>query len=143
LVVQRIEARRKRDYDTADTIRNELKEKFGVEINDRKNEWYISSTKTASNSHQQSPLPLYRQDYTEYSVVEDNSDSVTTPDNNNNDDDVGNDDNNEDDNEGWEEDLSKMTVVQLKEKLRSAGLPVSGTKAVLIERLHSSLMEQE
>ena len=32
-------------------------------------------------------------------------------------------------------DLSKFTVVQLKEKLRAAGLPVSGRKAELIERL--------
>eukprot|EP00592_Proboscia_alata_P024944 CAMPEP_0194446346 /NCGR_PEP_ID=MMETSP0176-20130528/128384_1 /TAXON_ID=216777 /ORGANISM="Proboscia alata, Strain PI-D3" /LENGTH=861 /DNA_ID=CAMNT_0039273043 /DNA_START=156 /DNA_END=2741 /DNA_ORIENTATION=+ len=34
-----------------------------------------------------------------------------------------------------EEELSKMTVVQLKEKLREAGKPVSGKKAELIERL--------
>ena len=33
------------------------------------------------------------------------------------------------------EDLSKFTVVQLKEKLRAAGLPVSGRKAELIERV--------
>ena len=33
------------------------------------------------------------------------------------------------------EDLSKFTVVQLKEKLRAAGLPVSGRKAELIDRL--------
>ena len=31
--------------------------------------------------------------------------------------------------------LSKLTVVQLKEKLREAGMPVSGRKAELIERL--------
>jgi len=33
------------------------------------------------------------------------------------------------------EDLSKLTVVQLKERLRAASLPVSGRKAELIERL--------
>ena len=32
-------------------------------------------------------------------------------------------------------DLSKLTVKQLKEKLKDAGLPVSGKKAELIERL--------
>jgi hypothetical protein len=32
-------------------------------------------------------------------------------------------------------DLTKLTVVQLKEKLKAKGLPVSGTKALLIERL--------
>lgn len=38
---------------------------------------------------------------------------------------------------GDEEDLSKCTIPELKEKLRSRGLPVSGAKAVLIERLTS------
>ena len=33
------------------------------------------------------------------------------------------------------EDLSMLTVVQLKGRLRQAGLPVSGRKAELIERL--------
>ena len=37
-----------------------------------------------------------------------------------------------------QEDLSKHTVVQLKEQLRAAGLPVSGRKAELIERLLSA-----
>jgi hypothetical protein len=32
-------------------------------------------------------------------------------------------------------DLSKLTVVQLKERLRAAGLPLSGRKAELIARL--------
>ena len=36
---------------------------------------------------------------------------------------------------GGGEELSKCTVVQLKERLRAAGLPVSGRKAELIERL--------
>ena len=36
---------------------------------------------------------------------------------------------------GGGEDLSTCTVVQLKEKLRDAGLPVSGRKAELVERL--------
>ncbi|OZC09665.1 SAP domain protein [Onchocerca flexuosa] len=35
-------------------------------------------------------------------------------------------------------DLSKMTVVQLREQLRSRGLPTDGTKAALIERLKGS-----
>ena len=33
------------------------------------------------------------------------------------------------------DELSALTVKQLKEKLREAGLPVSGVKAVLIDRL--------
>ena len=36
------------------------------------------------------------------------------------------------------EELSKRTVVQLKEQLRAAGLPVSGRKAELVDRLLSA-----
>ena len=36
------------------------------------------------------------------------------------------------------EDLSSLTVAQLKERLKAAGLPVSGAKAVLIERLQGA-----
>mmetsp|Transcript_54358 Transcript_54358/g.63528 ORF Transcript_54358/g.63528 Transcript_54358/m.63528 type:complete len:89 (-) Transcript_54358:101-367(-) len=35
------------------------------------------------------------------------------------------------------DDVSTLTVVQLKERLRAAGLPVSGAKSVLIERLQT------
>ena len=38
-------------------------------------------------------------------------------------------------NENSEEELLKLTVPLLKEKLRAIGLPVSGKKAVLVERL--------
>jgi len=40
-----------------------------------------------------------------------------------------------------EKDLQNLTVAQLKDKLRDANLPVSGKKAMLIERLSSSLSE--
>lgn len=36
-----------------------------------------------------------------------------------------------------EEDFSKLTVPQLKAKLKERGLPVSGSKAELVERLTS------
>ena len=36
------------------------------------------------------------------------------------------------------EELSKRTVVQLKEQLRAVGLPVSGRKAELVDRLLSA-----
>ena len=39
------------------------------------------------------------------------------------------------DNDEDEADLGALTVVELKERLRSKGLPVSGRKAELIERL--------
>ena len=39
-------------------------------------------------------------------------------------------------------DLSRFTVLQLKEKLRSRGLPVSGRKAELIARLLPAAQDQ-
>lgn len=41
------------------------------------------------------------------------------------------------------DDLSKLTVVELKEKLRAAGLRVSGRKAELIERLNAAARPAE
>ena len=43
---------------------------------------------------------------------------------------------------GGGENLSACTVVQLKEKLREAGLPVSGRKAELVERLAGASQSQ-
>lgn len=40
------------------------------------------------------------------------------------------------------EDLSKLSVAELKERLKAAGLPVSGKKADLIERLSASGEEE-
>ena len=40
-----------------------------------------------------------------------------------------------------QQDFSKFSVDELKSKLKEAGLPVSGKKADLIERLESSLSE--
>lgn len=39
-------------------------------------------------------------------------------------------------------DFSKLKVVELKEECRERGLPVSGTKAVLIERIQADVDEQ-
>ena len=40
-----------------------------------------------------------------------------------------------------QEDFSKFSVDELKSKLKEAGLPVSGKKADLIERLEASISE--
>ena len=39
------------------------------------------------------------------------------------------------------EDLSKLTVIALKDRLRDMGLPVGGKKSLLIERLHTAMEE--
>jgi cysteinyl-tRNA synthetase len=41
LVVNRLKAREERDYDTADNVKAELSEKYGVVVDDRLREWYV------------------------------------------------------------------------------------------------------
>lgn len=41
------------------------------------------------------------------------------------------------------EELEKMTVAQIKEKLKSKRLPISGAKSELINRLYESLVAEE
>uniref|UniRef100_A0A914I6Z0 SAP domain-containing protein n=1 Tax=Globodera rostochiensis TaxID=31243 RepID=A0A914I6Z0_GLORO len=41
------------------------------------------------------------------------------------------------------DELEKMTVAQIREKLKSRKMPISGTKSDLISRLHESLMAEE
>jgi hypothetical protein len=43
----------------------------------------------------------------------------------------------DDDDQDEDEDLSKLSVADLKERLKAAGLPVGGKKADLIDRLSS------
>lgn len=45
--------------------------------------------------------------------------------------------------EGGEEDLNKLTVSALKERLRDSGLPVGGRKAELIERLQEAAKQDD
>ncbi len=41
------------------------------------------------------------------------------------------------------EELEKLTVTQLKEKLKGRKLPVSGTKAELVVRLYDDILSEE
>ena len=49
----------------------------------------------------------------------------------------------EEDDASVSEDLSLLTVVQLKERLRGLGLPVSGRKQELIDRLNDYFKVQD
>jgi cysteinyl-tRNA synthetase len=140
---ERFNFKRERYYDEADDIREDLREKFGVSIDDRTKEWSIESV-------------------AEYSVAEttnaeDTSDESTEVDEElddalesmlNTDDDFEEeadeievtaeeeeDEEEEDEDAMTEEELTSLTVPSLKEKLKVAGLPVSGKKAELIARL--------
>lgn len=136
-VAERAVAKLNKEYDTADAIRDELLDEYQVYLDDRVREWRIEGA----------------QEVVADTVVEDDDDAV--------DDAVDNDDEANDEMfadldsalddvfgpaddedaadevvaEAASEDLSSLKVDELKEKLREAGLPVSGKKAELIERL--------
>ncbi len=135
-----------RDYESADAIRDDLGERFGIVVCDRTKEWSVENP--------------------EFSVVGNNVEE--TYDENEDEDDLdaaleavlsdsdGDDEEEEldaalesvlddtfdEEEEGTdvenllsEEELTKLTVVVLKEKLKEAGLPVSGKKSELVARL--------
>jgi cysteinyl-tRNA synthetase len=130
-IKERAVAKLRKDYDTADDIRSELGDEFHVYLDDRVKEWrYEGGAEEATNASDEE---------------EDNSDdvadfSVVAEDDETNDD--------EDDGEDLDAaldtalgdtagdvDYESLTVPELKEILREAGLAVSGKKAELIERL--------
>lgn len=162
---ERLGFKKAQRYDEADSIRTELRESYGVTIDDRVREWrVVDETKLSQLSGQAQPsLELTdkvvndddvgfdfdaaiasiddslseEEDLAEENVsldgeseeaVDEESFVVNDLEIVNNDDEVAGSDN---------ELLSSFTVVELKEKLREAGLPVSGRKAELIERLQN------
>jgi hypothetical protein len=120
-VTDRAMARKRKEYDMADLIRDELKNDYSVVIDDRTKEWkVVTSEEEAFVREAQAQVGEAA------SVSVDEAEAVpAVPEEN--DDDVLN-----------ESHLATLTIVVLKEKLRAAGLPVSGKKAGLIERLVNS-----
>jgi hypothetical protein len=105
------------EYEAADDIRDELREKYNVSIDDRTREWSVEGGQFTSvdNESRSADPPLFHAnvDEEEDAVI---SGSISEA-------------------SGEEADLTDLTVIQLKEKLKEAGLPVSGKKSELIERL--------
>lgn len=137
LLASRVAFRKKKDYKTADKIRDELIEQYSIVIDDRTREWKVVlgdskydnfamdaqlSQRSAFVRRESSENETTKhREITTQSVQE--SDDTTLP----NGEDVGVN----------QMDLESLTVVELKEQLRQAGLPVSGKKADLILRLNS------
>lgn len=121
---ERFECKRNRDYEGADAIRESLANQFGVKIDDRNKEWRVESAEVVSVSNDytdtvsddvNAKLEMALEDVLnsdESEFLEESSNSQFT-----------------------QEELNKLTVPSLKEKLKGMGLPVSGTKAVLIQRI--------
>jgi cysteinyl-tRNA synthetase len=115
-VNKRAVAKLSREYEVADAIRDELMDDYQVSIDDRIKEW------TALAAVGDSEIEAGADDHVEIEGAADDDD--------------------DDDDEGVEapaangsEDLGSLKVVELKERLRAAGLPVTGKKEELIERL--------
>lgn len=128
MLEERNAARLLRNYKEADSIRDELREMFNVLINDRESEWWVEQlggrgTKRRILEGEEDTSEIDGDEDTEvddYSIVDESTEFSGV--------DQLTDSNN----------LEQLTVVELKEKLREVGLPVSGKKAELIARLISS-----
>ena len=150
---ERFQYKRDRDYDAADAIRDELREQYGVSVDDRTKEWKVEAVEEPqhtvaytndddddadddeSNEDLEATSADQWDDEDEEEEDIDDSDIVSEAEE---EDEVDNDGG--DDSEGAllsEEELAKLTIPVLKEKLRDAGLPVSGKKADLVARLVS------
>lgn len=114
-IKERSELKKNRNYNAADEIRDELRSKYAVSIDDRTREWVVDVDQYTVVERSRAPRG--------YAYVEDGDDAGIE-------DKFGNSD-------VFQEgsNLAELTIPALKEKLKAAGLPVSGRKAELIERL--------
>lgn len=149
---ERFRCKRDRDYDAADAIRDELGDTYGVIVDDRTKEWKVDATMMFDDDDEFEEKESEDFDSNLDAILEDDDEEEEDGD----DDDDGDDDyeeaveeeaesddidseyedDEEDDSAALSEDeLSKLTIPLLKEKLKDAGLPVSGKKAELIARL--------
>ena len=144
---ERILARKSRNFQMADDIRDELRDDYMVEVDDQVKEWVVVSPEGGrwSDDEEVGEETDVNVESAEewFSEADVNASSEVDFD-----EDEDNDDESEDaateiteakaDTEVLDEStLSSLTVPILKEKLREAGLPVSGRKSELIERLIS------
>jgi cysteinyl-tRNA synthetase len=135
-LTKRVHAKESKDFGLADDIRDELRDSYGVEVDDKRREWYIETSNqyddAFENQDNRRPAPP--------SIQFDGQDDEQ---------DWKNDDYNKENKLALEEveqedasngattsaDLSSLTVVELKYRLKDAGMKVSGKKSELIERL--------
>jgi len=121
-IVQRAVAKLEKDYDTADAIRDELAEKYNVDIDDRLREWIVIGMVPSSSATGDVDIDdsVFEVDESNFEDEQDENEVVDSGEAMDND-----------------VDLTSLTIPELKVRLKEAGLPVSGRKAELIERLTS------
>lgn len=130
---ERAEFKKNKDYEAADSIRDELRDEYSVSIDDRTREWSVHVTEytvmESSEARRPPPPPPYsiaKDEEVDFDAVEETLEMADSS--------LENGEEQADD-YVEEAELASLTVVQLKDRLREAGLPVSGKKAELIERL--------
>ena len=131
LVSERAVAKLQRDYATADSIRDVLMQRYSVSLDDRVKEWHkLDLSEQDTESLQDAEFVSVGE--FENNDGDDDFDSALSDEISVLDGDVTVE---ESPVESADDDLDALTVPELKERLRAAGLPVSGRKAELIERL--------
>jgi hypothetical protein len=129
-LADRITARKNRDFELADQIREELEDEYLVKVDDKNKEWKIvqpEGARWADDEDDEGADEVSGSNYVSKAEFDDDDEEMNEDD--------GFDESEDDEPETGVEDLSSFTVPQLKAKLKEAGLPVSGVKAELIERL--------
>ena len=127
----------RRDFDSADAIRNELREQYNVVIDDRAREWRVLDFNRNKEIEDNNDDDEFEESFErEMAQLEANLNNEISP--------LGGIDAEDIElfDEGTtpsEEELSSLTVVELKEKLRANGLAVSGKKSELVERLLAAM----
>ena len=130
-------------YEEADAIMDELRDQFGIFIDDQNKEWSVQSVDSSvGNAKQNNGNHAPKDAFVRYdSVVKHGNENFEelSPSANESQVEEESTHNNEEDDTSTiiltEASLSKLTIPLLKEKLRAHGLPVSGKKADLIARL--------
>ncbi|GAX13955.1 hypothetical protein FisN_5Lh138 [Fistulifera solaris] len=128
MLEERTEARLVRNFKEADEIRENLRTKFNVLISDRTSEWWVEWPLSDESSSRASGNDEYNLDVNDVlafdgSMVANEYESEISESSGNT---------------AEASELERLTVATLRERLREAGLPVSGKKSELIARLTSS-----
>jgi len=127
-LTDRLMARRNRDYALADFIKEKLQEEYSVVIDDRTREWKIATSVKSSDLLKEGSQTVMGD-----TTLEISADSLIESDDATHADEKAAPEAPKE--QETESHLMTLTMVVLKEKLRDAGLPVSGKKAELVERL--------
>lgn len=158
LVQERADAKKRKDYVLADRILLDLEKDFNVRVDDSKKKWHFKRqpshsqvVKAGGNKKNKQKVNDRQPEWSESDDHTDKSTAIEIPEGitileekeeekeDNEHEMLQNETDDKKDNDLFEENKRKslelLTVVLIKEKLREAGLPLSGKKSELIDRL--------